>query len=800
MNRARNDAFILRLSIATILAAPMGSAAVFAAEPAASGGGGIEEVLVTARRREESLQEVPLSIAALGTEDLQERNVTDLRQINGTVPNVVIQTRQFGGNSGQFRMRGAPGVVVYQDGAVLQGGSLPQFTDIERVEILRGPQGTLFGRASLGGAIQLVTRKPYETFGAEVRTAFGTDERLDLTANINIPVTDTFYAKLTGSSLTRDGYVTSTRVDTDFGNQDDKLARVDLLWKPIESIEARVQYARSTSKNNGTPYVNLGTDAVCNNAQAPAYWFNADGVRLFNAPNSWCIYTTVDSNAAVAGVQPLVTEFQNYGLREEYKNTIAIEDTNNWEKIDDVRLDVSWALSDAMTFRALGSRRWGSEASSDDLDGTGYNIFVNDLNAFVGQFDTRTAELQFLYNGSRFSGTTGIYWEERPGFFNRRINWLNNELTAGINDYLRAQALAAYPNVFTNPASAPFLLGNTFAIAKTDFEQRAAFTEWTYAATDALRITLGVRYTEEENTRVGYTVGQAAASLPPICCVLPLPGEVYFQGTGTPATTPGLPFEVWTPRASVQYQWNPEIMTYFTYSIGKTSGGSQVNPPAQTGRPPYFPLGSNVKNYELGLRSDLFDRNLRFNTSIFYSDYKNAALSEEVNPGVPLAANADAEIKGLEIEGTWLVSDAFTVNYGFGWIDAKYTTKGTSFNLVPGQPFPNTPEYSYNVGANYDWQLDGGAGISLRGDYNWQDKMLSNVDRITATETPDYGLLSARLGYRPAEGNWDVALSGTNLTDLYYITGSFRQPQGGVTTGSPGRPREFALNFNVRFE
>jgi iron complex outermembrane receptor protein len=767
----------------------------------------LAEVVVTARRREESLQDVPLSISALNSENLEARNVTDLRQVNGTIPNVVIQGSQFSGPVGsQFRIRGVPGVVVYQDGAILQGGALPNFTDIERVEVARGPQGTLFGRSAIGGAIQIVTKAPQHEFGADVRTAFGNNSRVDLTANVNIPIGEILAVKLTGSSLQRDGFVSSTKIKRDFGSQDDKMARADVLFTPFEKLSIRAQYARFENKSTGIPYVTLGLQSVCTNAQAPTNWFDGNGIQRFTAPNAYCLYTTLDLDPNTPGLQAFNTEYQTYGAIKEYKNTIDDPDSGWTQIINDVRLDANLELNDTMAMRLLASRRYFRTNSYEDLDGTGLDLWVNRVNPLTERGDLKTAELQFLYSGSRLTGTTGIYWEKNPGFYSRRINWINNDISQ--SPTLAAAAAAAYPGSTTTHAeSRPQLLaGGAIPIGKTVSEQKAAFTEWTLGVTEKFKVTAGIRYTDVENTSFSVGVagptGRAACPIPALYQSL-VPGCDYFGFTGAePTGTNAGKFKQWTPRFSAQYQWTPDVMTYATFSKGKETGGTLVivNPNAQAilGFGNYQTFPGAVNNYEVGARTDLLNGTLRLNASVFFNDYKNVTLSEELLPGQLFNANADAEIKGGEIEATWLVTNAFQINATLGKVDAKYTTKGTTRNLLPGTPFALTPELSYTLGAQYGWNLNNG-NLTLRGDYNWQDDQISASDRITAYPIPSIGLLSGRLTYRPNDAKWDIALLGTNLLDEYYVTSAFYQPQTTAAQGTAGRPREYAVQFNVRF-
>jgi outer membrane receptor protein involved in Fe transport len=273
----------------------------------------IEEVIVTARRREEDLQEVPISVTALESTALQERNVGSVLEVNGQAANVAINSDPFSGVAGsQLRMRGIPGVVLYQDGVRAANGALPSTIDVERVEVLRGPQGTLFGRNAIGGAIQTVTRRPQDHLSTRLSLAAGSADRFDVSGTVNVPVTDSFFAKLTASSLTRDGFVSSPYLPTLLGSQKDRLYRADLLWRPAPETEVRVQATRTRNYSSGQANVNFRLDAVCPSDPVPAGYRNGSGEQLFFAPNAYCILSRLDLDPATPGVQPYSTEFHSW--------------------------------------------------------------------------------------------------------------------------------------------------------------------------------------------------------------------------------------------------------------------------------------------------------------------------------------------------------------------------------------------------------------------------------------------------------------------------------------------------------
>ncbi|MFC4313143.1 TonB-dependent receptor [Steroidobacter flavus] len=732
----------------------------------AESGSGLEEVLVMARRREESLQEVPLAITAMGTEDLEMRGIDSTEGLNRMVPNVVIaSTNFFGRQGGSFRMRGLPNVGIYVDGIASNSsaGTLMNIVEVDRVEVLRGPQGTLFGKNVIGGAIQYITKRPQDTFGGRVKSTIGSYDRFDVSANVDLPLSDTFHTKITAAKLSRDGFVPSTTIDKRFGSQNDTTGRLDLLWEPSDSFNWRFAAGYDDMRTNGNPSTVWALNPVCVGDPNPPANFPG------GAPNFPCIYEA-------AGL-PINQEYV-YGAREERKTASDYNGPELYTKSKSFSTEINYELNDAWALKGIGSRREIRTTAYADFDGTPYHIFDG---ANYSEPEETTAELQFLFSGDRFHGTNGLYYYNNETY-GRRINWLANDLKLEVNPARNALASAYVGGFFFAPT--------IDQLSYTKTEGWAVFAEWTYDVTDKFSITAGARYNEDEVTNAQYTPKTA---VPAACCSPVLSVET----NGGPARAGTALGDKWTniaPRLSFQYQWTPEVMTYLTYSEGFNQGGvNNVNGLAIGFDP------ETLKNYEIGLRSDLFDRRLRFNASVFYGQYQDIQVSEEIIPRFPTTTNAgEAEVKGIEIEGVVLVSDNFTINYGLGWLDSEYTDLGTSTAIPLGARFPYAPEKSYSIGAQYDLQLASG-GMTFRTDYGWQDEVDTAAD-IQKSVIPAYGLLSARIVYTPPNGKWDVSLFGSNLTNEYYRINGFYIPTDQMDNGTLGRPREWGLTFGFKFE
>jgi iron complex outermembrane receptor protein len=229
-------------------------------------GGSLEEVIVTARRRSEDLQQVPISIASLSAADLEIRGIDNVEQLDHTIPNFSPAPYNFfGTEQASFRMRGVPGVGVYVDGIAYQEefGFFSDLVEMDRVEVLRGPQGTLFGKNSMGGAIQFVTKEPADEFGARVSTTVGDYHRFNVSAAMDLPLTPTLLTKVTVAKVTRDGYLPSVSVNQTFGSQDNLLARLDVLWKPSDDFNARFIIEENDLGTNGNPTTDWALSPSC---------------------------------------------------------------------------------------------------------------------------------------------------------------------------------------------------------------------------------------------------------------------------------------------------------------------------------------------------------------------------------------------------------------------------------------------------------------------------------------------------------------------------------------------------------
>jgi len=750
--------------------APADAATAAQSPPADENTGSLAEVIVTARRRSEDVQRVPISIASLSSEDLQIRGIDNVEQLDHTIPNFSPAPYNFfGTEQASFRMRGVPAVGVYVDGIAYQEefGFFSDLVEMDRVEVLRGPQGTLFGKNSMGGAIQFITKEPADQFGTRVSTTVGDYHRFNISAAMDLPLSPTLLTKITVAKVTRDGYLPSVSVDQSFGSQNNLLARFDVLWKPTDDFNARFIIEENDLGTNGNPTTDWGLSPSC--AGYPV------------DPNLTCLY----NGASKYGAPLKVNQAWVYGA----SNTWLTAGNYNGPELDtdatNYKMILNYRLSDIWAVKVLGSARDVKSESFEDFTNIPYHMFEGEN---TNNIHEATGEGQLLYSGDQLTGTTGIYYYND---FRRwlRENWFGNDVDLAVSPANNADAkdFLGIPSFVPVPQFIP----NIDTLFFYHIHGLAGFSEWTYKITDKLSLTAGVRYNRDTAEVEGFEPEQP---IPALCCVPTTSlatngaGPVYGVSNGVYTDT--------APRFSLQYQWSPTVMTYATFAEGFSAGGGTQTP---TGVQSYAP--EKLKNYELGLRSDWLDHTLRFNTSLFYSLYTNVQANE--NEGFDnVTINAGkGTVRGAEVEGQWLITRALRINYGLGFLNTGYSDYPADSGIILGSPFPYAPKETVDVGAQYDTPLpNNGGAVTLRLDEGWTSWVVTGSDSSGVT-IPSYGLLGARLVYRPPNtSKWDVQLFGSNLLDKYYRLTGYDIPSLGLNTGTVGLPRMYGLTINGRFE
>ena len=830
---------LLSTAVAGALAGSIGAAPqlVWAQE------GGLEEIVVTATRRAQDLQEVPVSIVAITGDNLELQGLDTLEDVGNYIPNINIQGGATTAGT-TFRVRGLPNVGVYIDGVwqVNTSGFLTQeFVDIDRVEVLRGPQGTTYGRDAVGGAIRIWTTQPSEEFGGSITATTGTYDRRDVKGSIDLPITDNLLTKWTASSLYRDGYIHSLSNGQNYGGMDQEVFRGDILWTPSDRVSLRLTHTNDT---------NLITEPKVQDAIYPTY--------AIPGPDN---ILGTDDDVQNWGV--LMRDF--YGLAIEqnpdaYPGALAFTPENmvsgypggsvgKWETRSNVRqpssigrdatnLDINWDVTDNISIQFLTSYTEVATDLINDWDGTDYEV-VADLSR--SRIDVFSEEIQISGGGDRISWVAGLYyWDQEgvtrqdrrtlaefftyPGQFQSEPRWdvqdvFDHPLCQMLADPLQNTTGATGCQGAFGLAGGPFAYDNLLYAEQDGF---AAFGEMTFGLTDRLDLTLGVRYHDQNNANGPMApIPGVTAPQTPFSDVLHTGGDP-FAGTRIVNTdAPPNQFDETTYKAALQMQFTDDIMGYISYSEGFDSGGID-SVQVGTGQI-WFPYDPQIiENTEIGMRADLADGRLRLNATYFDSDWNNIQNNGVVKdengnelPTLALTNVGTANASGLELEMTYLPTDNLTLNFNYGLLDTGYTfiEPGTP-QLTTSTEFEQAPDSQWNVGLQYVADLGNGGSFTSRIDYAYSDQFWRSAVFLrldwygpqnngpvspNEDESGDWGVVNARFTYEPADGQYAVSLFGTNLTNEYMLNSGFFHGIWGYDFSSVGRPREVGVSLNYRF-
>lgn len=793
--------------------AALATQAIIGSEEARSQGSGLEEIVVTATRRETNLQDVPISVIALAGDDLEMRGVDSVERLSTAVPNLNIIGGLAGPGTSSFTVRGIPRVGTYIDGVwqVGTGGLLTRnLVDLERVEVLRGPQGTLYGRDSTGGAIRLVTKRPAEEFGAQISATIGSLDRRDVNLSVDLPLGEKVRTKWTAASLERSGYIQSLTVDEDYGRIDDEVLRGDILWLPTEQLSVRFNY----QSNEQSP-----TEA---RIQAAVFPELAQTFGIGTSPGAVRLAAGIIQLYTLAG-EPITAPIQQAGYpggvvgQWQTRSEITVPD-----RIDDeqISVDIQWALTDSVSLQFITARVNQYQNLYVDWDNTQYNVF-NDI--FANDLDLISQEIQLSGGGERVDWVAGgYYWEQET--VSRNPSYSMGEFTSGqldINDVFNTPTCLNVPAGFL-PCQATFgIIMGQQADDQNLARQRgwAVFGEAVIHVTDALDLTVGYRHHDQTNQSSALApIPGVTAPKPPRWNTAFGPGDIFAGARVGPLDSAS--FDDGTSRLAVNYRFTDDIMGYVGYSEGFNSGGFGVEQLTCKRRvSPFAP--EQLQNYELGLRSDLADGALRLNATLFHTNWDDIQLAGEsiddcfdpprVGTNLRTQNVASAEAEGLELEVTIAATDNLVFNVNLGLLETQYVGITTPVpGLTLNTEFSQAPETTGNIGVQYTARLGNGSTLVTRVDYSHSDQFWrSQIPNFRTEyyglpsefdEGGDYGLFNANLTYAPAASNWELSVFGTNLTDEYYLNSGFFHSLWDIDFATVGRPREAGVSLKLMFD
>jgi iron complex outermembrane receptor protein len=723
----------------------------------ATAGLALEEVVVTARKRVESLQDAPISISAFSASDLQARGVEDLADLSRYAPNLVVQNNPGNGSStavGAIYIRGVgqddfqptiePGVGIYIDGVYLARsvGALLDVLDVERIEVLRGPQGTLFGRNTIGGAISVTTKKPDNDFSGFGEVTFGEDQRVNGRAALNVPLTDQLFGRISVGSFNQDGYVKRINGDDDLGSDDTLAGRVALRWVPSEDFEVNLSADATRDRESGAPYVITGIQYDNFNN-----FVTLNNVLATGDPFS-CLTPAQLDNPLCYNDRYVLGPDRTAGTYPQYSNL----------DVRGVSLTIDYDAG-PVDLKSITAYRDLESEFARDFDGS--DLVIADLYEALDQHQF-SQELQLLGGAldDRLSWIAGLYYFEE----------------AGDNPSL----------VELRPAT----LHSGGAFGTTTW---AAFSQATFDVTERWSFTLGLRYTDEEKE---FTPDQYVVSVNVPPEILPLPPGTPLL----PSVKETISAQEWTPLVNIQFDWTPDIMTYASYSEGFKSGGftQRVFPP-EPSIPTFEP--EFVQVYELGFKLTGAAGRLRLNGAAFHTQYDDMqVLTANLTRVGPFIQNAaQAEIDGFELELAAVPADGWNVQAGVGYLDPQYKEiEAGALEISTDNKFRRISDWSLSASISKDTEL-AGSTLTPRLDWSYRSSYFNDSANTPELETEGQHLISLDLTWEHAQYGLSLEVGVDNLLDEEYLSNGFLQPNFGMIESLYDRGRQWHLTARKSF-
>lgn len=760
----------------------------------------LEEIFVTARKVTENLQDTPVAVTAVSAEGLDRRMITTTTDLASITPNLQFTSYSplSGNNSAaQIFIRGIgqsdasggvdPGVGLYIDDVYMGrsvGGAM-EFRDIANVQVLRGPQGTLFGRNTIGGAVLMSSNAPGDKFGGEVKLGLGDDKLKEFFGAVDIPLREELAARVSLGSRQRDGYVKRIYDGLDLGDDNTFTLNAALHFSPSEDFNIVFRADHSKEDENGSPFVFA---AINENAAFPAAISVDAGCPGATFPPPSVPGNVTDYNCA-NNITYQLGEFTNGG------NTRAESNTEN----SGFSLAATYDLNDFLALKYVGASRSLEWDGSRDADNTYLTILSTQ---YVSDADQTSHEIQFLADGARYNGVLGVF------FFDETVR-----------DFL--QVPFAAPPVVGAPGRAVAL---DYQDATLDNKNSAAFTQWTYDITEDLSVTAGVRYTSEEKTIqiIGFT---SADPLPLIndgsgifapqdpLPVSPIPTTVKTEpGSSAPGGLNIDPrpfkedFTSTTGSLSLKYRFNSRWMGYASWAEGFKSGGfnQRYNAVPANGPVPLAFASEEAVTIEMGFKADITDT-FRLNVAIFDTDYDNMQLTYRVGI-VPLLFNAGkSSISGAELEFTYVPVSEFILDGSLGYMQNKIhevaSIPGATATLGPDNELPFTPEVQASLGGGYEFAVRS-LTITPRLNITYTDKQFFDAaNSIEVAQKDSVTVANFSLKVAGADEVWNVVLGVDNLTDeVYPVAGnSSLTTSSGYAEVIYARPRSYYLSTQYNF-
>lgn len=725
----------------------------------------LQEIVVTAQKRAENMQDVPIAIAAVRGESIEKLHANSLISLSGTVPSIQINHHANTPNTAVFYIRGI-GIIepdpyagntvsIVVDGVpqFFSMGALLDLFDVERIEILRGPQGTLFGANTTGGVVNVVTRQPTGKFGGRLELTYGDWDRFDARGVLDFPIiADTLSGKIVASHTQRDGWIKNAFGGRDLDSREVNAVRGYLKVTPGENFDATLT-VQVVAARNGSPVVVNG---------------GLSGEAVYVPPGT----------TAPGSEMPMYPTPCFVGL--------PCEAPDDYISANDSTRDVSDMDTDILTLTA----NWRETGIGDITAITGYKRFE------LFEETDQDGSPVFLLDTRRATEGWQLSQELRSAFdLSDSVNMILGAfyMKTHYEHFHRLRVQFAVPGLHQeNPQEQDNYSASVFAQSYIDL-------------TDRLQLQAGIRYAHEQTEMTAGTLNFIDPS-----------GVAQFEGGIPVGGFIASGKESWDNvggKLGLDHRMTEETLLYGYWARGFKSGGfvGRVGIPQDLG--PYDP--EEVDTFELGLKTDWLERRMRMNLALFYTDYRDMQLAQQYFApdtgggfvqGNTILNAASAEIKGVELESTILPTEGLTLSASLAYLDAKYkeflfteiSVIGETVRDLSGYRLQNAPEWAGSVSANYERAAGPGtASAGLMYTYTDEKFLTSLVDSPRATIQATH-YVNANLDWTPNSGKWSVGLWVRNLSDKRYLQNVFDAP-GTFAFVSYMPPREYGLTVNVNF-
>ena len=719
----------------------------------------LEEIVVTAQRRAESIQDVPISINAVSGEELKSRAINNTFDLQAKVPGFVstpVSSFNFnylrGVGTDQQTVGLEPAVATHIDGVYFPrvASGLQELYDVDRVEVIKGPQGTLFGRNATGGIMHVITRRPDNELGGYVDITVGDFDKRRIEAALNVPLADDkALLRIAAVHHEDEGFSRNEYLGLDEDNTDFSGARAQLLIKASDSVDIRI--FGDFAKNDG------GRGA----ASHPSEPF--DNLAL-GVPGG-----EINSN-----------------VRINRRDAAALAEIDDWG----IGMEVNWELANT-TFTSLTSYRELENRNNVDFDLTPLNF-----SGFSDALEKSEAWMQEFQLASNSDGS----WDWVIGLF-----LLGEDVR---QDYQFPFATSVFGG---NPAGPAVEQGGLYDAGTSDLSivdtsAQAIFAQASYAFDDKWQATFGIRLSQEER-EIDYSVSLLDIATPATAADL----IANRSGLGAAFISDAQKddWDAVTPKLGIEYKHSDDVMYYFSATRGFKSGGyNGILFGAATTLEAVDP--EFIWSYEAGVKSTLLDGRMRLNIAAFYYDYTDIQLNiltaqQAQTRGFANVRNAgDATINGIEVEWLYAPNDNFEISALLAGLDSELD------NLIAANPnnpadtdqtgnrLPNSPEFTATIGAAYNWDLANQGRVSLRGDYTYRGKRFHTVFNDFFDSSASYDMINARIAYTSPSEKWSLGLYGRNLADEEIESFGFRAPFFGALK-LYGERRNYGVTFRYSY-